>query len=404
MRTTRPTTRHLATAAVMALTVSLTGCPPGPPPAEPKPQGPSPASVTAPRPGGSAGAASVSSDGALLAYVHSQLGIDFTSRAEAIAWHRPTDQYRSSRDVFPNATDTTSPAVSGDGRFVFFSPSDAAESGGARLVRYSTITGAIDQFPIDPVLPGYRITEQVASNDGSVVALELRGPQGAARSTDVAFWTEARGFDVVEPYGSDVQGSLSDSVGISRNGRYLGASVTLRSGTFLLAVYDSESRSWGSRRVGAPGQWVKELATLDDGSVIFDATTFVTGAAPTSNGVRLWPWAGGSAQQLVPSDVHARGIAASANGRFVAYTESDPDAPPSFSWVGAPRLYDRATGVSVPAGRPGDMYDSDGATYPVAVSDDGLTVVLETTEIDLLVVGGPLESPTNRVVVWDRST
>lgn len=50
------------------------------------------------------------------------------------------------------------------------------------------------------------------------------------------------------------------------------------------------------------------------------------------------------------------------------------------------------------------MYDSDGATYPVAVSDDGLTVVLETTEIDLLVVGGPLESPTNRVVVWDRST
>ena len=163
-----------ATAAVMALTVSLTGCPPGPPPAEPKPQGPSPASVTAPRPGGSAGAASVSSDGALLAYVHSQLGIDFTSRAEAIAWHRPTDQYRSSRDVFPNATDTTSPAVSGDGRFVFFSPSDAAESGGARLVRYSTITGAIDQFPIDPVLPGYRITEQVASNDGSVVALELQ--------------------------------------------------------------------------------------------------------------------------------------------------------------------------------------------------------------------------------------
>ncbi|MFN8051864.1 MAG: hypothetical protein U0Q22_10530 [Acidimicrobiales bacterium] len=199
-------------------------------------------------------------------------------------------------------------------------------------------------------------------------------------------------------YGYELPGA-----GISPDGRFV-AVVTLDrlddTGTRMehLDVFDRTTRTWTrawtSDVITRPdiSDMVTVLATLDDGSLVFDVTDpGNAGAFMVSHGVRLWDAATSTTSQLIADDPAAQGWSASPDGRFVGYTGSDRSGPPSNASFGTPHLLDRQTGAVLPAGsRP--------LTLPVGIGTGGERVLLFSYDPAL----NQNPAAGNGLLLWNR--
>ena len=400
--------------AVAVLAVVATACPVDPPIDPPTgASGPTAATVTPITPGGSGfGARPMSADARYVGYTRynpDSFGTD------PYLWDRATGSSVALAQPTEAGYNAVAPVVSADGSTVFYSASQPvageAPTFNSQLLRVDPASGHLDRFPLPDAgtFPGGKQVWDVASSaDGSVAAVDVSDNSVPFFRREVRVWTEAGGFDTItdhdaitsdDVYGYDLPGSA-----ISANGRHVAVATLDRldaTGRRVehLDVFDRTTRSWTRAWTGDVitrpdiSDIVTVLATLDDGSLIFDVTT--PGDASTfmqSHGVRLWSSATSTITQLVPGDTAAHGWSASPDGRFVGYTGSDVTGPPSNAAFGTPHLLDRQTGVILPSGsRP--------ITFPVGIGAGAADVLLFSFDPALNTV----PAAGNSLFLWHRA-